>query len=91
MAFWRILSVNMGSIIHYRSIILLCLWFILFPLVSQAAPKTDTVYLQNGDRITGEIKRFFGLTFYDSFNSKPIDRDAATNDYGVTASLGYSW
>jgi len=33
--------------------------FLLFiPLLSIAGPKTDTVYLFNGDRITGEIKRF---------------------------------
>lgn len=41
------------------------LWFIMFPLVSQAGAKTDTVYLQNGDRITGEIKRFeYGILFF---------------------------
>ena len=37
----------------------------MFPLVSQAGAKTDTVYLQNGDRITGEIKRFeYGILFF---------------------------
>ncbi len=55
----------MDSVIHYKSIILLFLWFIMFPLVSQAGPKTDTVYLQNGDRITGEIKRFeYGILVF---------------------------
>ena len=34
---------------------------------------------------------FFGLNFYDNYDSKPIDNTAATNDWGVTTSIGYSW
>ncbi len=34
---------------------------------------------------------YFGLTFYDNFDSKPLDQTAATNDWGVTTSIGYSW
>jgi hypothetical protein len=34
---------------------------------------------------------YFGLSFYDNYDSKPLDIDAATNDYGVTTSIGYSW
>ena len=34
---------------------------------------------------------YFGVTLYDNFDSKPLDQDAATNDWGVTTSIGYSW
>jgi hypothetical protein len=34
---------------------------------------------------------FFGLTFYDNYDSKPLDQEAATNDWGVNTSIGYSW
>ena len=65
MSFWRTLSLNMDAIKHYKSFIQLIICFIMFPLVSQAGAKTDTVYLQNGDRITGEVKRFeYGILFF---------------------------
>ena len=34
---------------------------------------------------------YFGLSFYDNFDSEPLDADAATNDWGVTTSIGYTW
>jgi hypothetical protein len=34
---------------------------------------------------------FFGLSFYDNFDSKPLDPAAATNDWGVITSFGYTW
>jgi hypothetical protein len=34
---------------------------------------------------------YFGLTFYDNFDSKPLDPTAANNDWGITTSIGYSW
>jgi len=38
--------------------ICMIIFLFLLPLLAVAGPKTDTVYLFNGDRITGEIKRF---------------------------------
>lgn len=34
---------------------------------------------------------YFGLKLYDNFDSKPVDATAATNDWGITTSIGYSW
>lgn len=34
---------------------------------------------------------YFGLSFYDNFDSKPLDPTAANNDWGITTSIGYSW
>lgn len=34
---------------------------------------------------------YFGVTFYDNFDNQPLDNTAATNDWGVTTSVGYSW
>lgn len=34
---------------------------------------------------------YFGLSFYDNFDSQPVDVDAEQNDWGVTTSIGYSW
>jgi len=34
---------------------------------------------------------YFGLTLWDNFDSKPVDKNAVTNDWGVTTSIGYSW
>ncbi len=34
---------------------------------------------------------YFGLSFYDNFDSKPVDQVAANNDWGINTSVGYSW
>jgi len=34
---------------------------------------------------------YFGLSLYDSYDNKPLDQDAATNDWGITTSIGYTW
>lgn len=34
---------------------------------------------------------YFGLNFYDNFDSQPVDATASGNDWGVTSSIGYSW
>ena len=34
---------------------------------------------------------YFGLSFYDNYDNKPLDESAARNDWGVTTSIGYSW
>lgn len=34
---------------------------------------------------------YFGLNFYDNFDSQPLDPAAANNDWGITSSFGYSW
>lgn len=34
---------------------------------------------------------YFGLKLYDNFDNKPVDENAATNDWGITTSIGYSW
>lgn len=42
--------------------IIICLAFICFSILSVQAQKNDTIYLRNGDRITGELKKFeYGL------------------------------
>jgi hypothetical protein len=42
--------------------LLICLIFICFSFLSVQAQKNDTIYLRNGDRITGELKKFeYGL------------------------------
>jgi hypothetical protein len=40
----------------------ICLAFICFSILTIRAQKNDTIYLRNGDRITGELKKFeYGL------------------------------
>ena len=34
---------------------------------------------------------YFGVRFYDNYDSKPVDKTAENNDWGVTTSIGYSW
>jgi hypothetical protein len=34
---------------------------------------------------------FFGLTFWDNYDSEPLDPTATKNDWGVNTSIGYSW
>jgi len=34
---------------------------------------------------------FWGLTFFDSYNSKPPSAGAVKNDYGLVSSLGVNW
>jgi hypothetical protein len=34
---------------------------------------------------------YFGLTYYDNYDSKPLDPTAEKNDWGITTSIGYSW
>lgn len=34
---------------------------------------------------------YFGISFYDSYDSKPLDQTAEKNDWGITTSIGYSW
>jgi len=34
---------------------------------------------------------YFALTFWDNYDSHPIDVTSATNDWGVSTSIGYSW
>ena len=34
---------------------------------------------------------YFGLRLYDNYDSHPVDENAATNDWGITTSIGYSW
>lgn len=42
--------------------LILCLAFICFSILTVQAQKNDTIYLRNGDRITGELKKFeYGL------------------------------
>nr|WP_315148604.1 DUF481 domain-containing protein [uncultured Flavobacterium sp.] len=42
--------------------LLICLACICFCILSVQAQKNDTIYMQNGDRITGELKKFeYGL------------------------------
>ena len=45
-------------------IVIVLLMVLVLPQVIQASEKTDTVYLKNGDRITGEVKRLeYGILF----------------------------
>ncbi len=63
---------------------LVFLAFTLFPLFSIAGPKTDTVYLYNGDRITGEIKRLeYGILFLktDGLGTLKIEFDRIKTFY----------
>ena len=40
----------------------ICITFICFSILTVRAQKNDTIYLRNGDRITGELKKFeYGL------------------------------
>ncbi|MCK4569188.1 MAG: DUF481 domain-containing protein [Bacteroidales bacterium] len=58
--------------------------FILLPLLSFAGPKTDTVYLYNGDRITGEVKRFeYGILVFktDGMGTLNIEYDRIRTVY----------
>jgi len=60
------------------------LYLFLMPLLSVAGPKTDTVYLFNGDRITGEIKRFeYGILFLktDGLGTLKIEFDRIRTFY----------
>ena len=60
-----------------KYIIILMAGVVLFPVPS-LAQKTDTVYLQNGDRITGELKKFEdGLLFLktDAMQTIEIEYD----------------
>ena len=41
---------------HLFSQLLLIAWLTVLPSLVHAAPKTDIVFLKNGDRITGEVK-----------------------------------
>jgi len=34
---------------------------------------------------------FFSITLYDSYDNKPFDEEANTNDWGITTSVGYSF
>jgi hypothetical protein len=44
-------------------------------------------------RLAYEILKDFtvSLTLFDTFDSRPPDAGAATNDYGMTASLGWTF
>ena len=55
-------------------------------MLSFAGPKTDTVYLYNGDRITGEIKRFeYGVLFFktDGMGTLNIEFDRIRTFYST--------
>ena len=58
--------------------------FILLPVLSFAGPKTDTVYLHNGDKITGEVKRFeYGILVFktDGIGTLKIEFDRIKTFY----------
>ncbi len=60
------------------------LLFTVFSRGAMAGPKTDTVFLFNGDRITGEIKRFeYGILFFktDGMGTLNIEFDRIKTFY----------
>ncbi len=61
-------------------------WLLLLPIVVFSGPKTDTVYLKNGDRITGEVKRMeFGILFFktDGMGTLNIEFDRIKTFYST--------
>lgn len=73
----------MKALIRMRSLLVALVLFAM-PFLMHAGPKTDTVYLTNGDRITGEVKRFeYGILFFktDGMGTLNVEYDRIMTFY----------
>ena len=62
---------------------------VIYPSITEQGRVRATIDIKASIDLVSDV--YFALTFYDNYDSDPPSVDASQNDYGIVASIGYSF